>query len=213
MVKVKTGIEVYVNIQTADALSAEFNDKWSIECTADIRKLKVEPKVTVLGEEPESNFLCECQKPANYILQTNFLTIESPLSCFKCFGTVPLYKIPRKSELNVQDIVIWQSNYQACDTLFMNSGPGERFGTNQMSKFDSPLTKQGLEVCAAIQKATGKKVFYYLHKYYAKSQEDELQRKCPGCNGNWLLKKPFRFFDFMCKKCKLLSSIGFDVRG
>jgi predicted nucleic acid-binding Zn ribbon protein len=211
--EVKNGLEVYVNTPAADSLDEKFNNKYVTGDISRVKSLKVEPKVTVLGKEPESAMQCECPKIAKYILFTTYVSWESPLRCFECFGTIPLYRIPKTADDEYHDIISWVSNYQSCDSLQMNCRVGERFGLEQMSKLDSALTKDGLQVCRSIEKVTGGKVFYYLHKYRAKSRESELLRKCPNCGGNWYVKKPLHdIFDFVCRKCRLLSNIAWDVR-
>jgi predicted nucleic acid-binding Zn ribbon protein len=54
---------------------------------------------------------------------------------------------------------------QACDLLQIHCGFGERFGLNQMSKLNSGLSKEGLEVCRTVQDLTNKPCYYYLHRY------------------------------------------------
>lgn len=211
--QVKNGLEVYLIAPDERSLSEEFNNRWVTEYLTKIRKLKVKPNITVLGEEPESAPVCDCARITKYILFTHFLTSESPIKCVKCFGVVPLYTIPKTDADEYPDILIWQSDYQSCDRLQMHCGAGERFGTGQMSRYNSKLTGAGLKVCRSIERVTGKKVFYYIYRSGAKSFEAELQRKCLGCGGDWLLKKPLHGeFDFMCKKCHLLSNISWDLR-
>lgn len=214
MVELKNGFGGYVNTPTANSLAEEFNNKYVNEYLSEIKEHKVKAQITVLGEEPEGAPVCNCPKVKKYILFTTYASLESPLRCFECFGIVPLYKIPKTADGEYHDIISWHSDYEACDSLQMNCAVGERFGTDQLSKYDSPLTRKGLKVCQSIKKATGKKVFYYLYKYNAKSYKNELLRKCPNCSGDWYLKKPLHgLFDFMCKKCSLLSNISWDVRG
>ncbi len=209
----KNGLEVYVDASEPDSLAEKFNNKYVNERLSEIGEQGIIPKIAVLGNEPDSAVLCECVEIKSYILFTTYLSLESPLKCFDCFGIVPLYKIPKTADEEYYNIICWQSDYQSCDSLQMNCVVGERFGTNQLSKYDSQLTKQGLKVCRSIEKVTGKKVFYYLYKGSGKTSESELLRKCPSCQDGWLLKKPLHNkFDFMCKKCKLLSNIAWNVR-
>ena len=50
-------------------------------------------------------------------------------------------------------------------------------------------------------------------KQKVKSKKQELLRKCPKCNGEWIRKKVLHDkFYFACKKCGLLSNIAWDVR-
>ena len=170
-------------------------------------------RISVLGEEPESMPLCGCKVVSNFILFTTYLSLESSLKCATCFGVIPLYKIPKTSYDEHYKIICWQSDYQSCDSLQMNCVVGERFAINQLSKYDSQLTKQGLAVCQSIEEVTNKKVYYYLYKGSTKSYKSELLRKCPSCQGDWRLNEPWHsIFDFKCDHCNLLSNIAWDVR-
>ena len=211
--QIKDGLEVYVDAPDSDSLSEEYNNKYVNETLAKLKEQKITPKISVLGEEPESAMLCNCKKIKGFILFTTYVSLESPLKCADCFGVVPLYKIPKTADEEYYDIICWQSDYQSCDSLQMNCTVGERFAINQLSKYDSQLTKLGLKVCQSTEKVTNKQVFYYLYKGSTKSRESELLRKCPNCKGEWLLKKPWHdIFDFKCEKCKLLSNIAWSVR-
>lgn len=209
----ENSLQIYVNTPDLDSLSKEYNNKYVKDALSKIGELEIIPKIDVLGIEPESAMLCDCPNVKSYILFTTYVSLASPLKCFKCFGVVPLYKIPKTYDEEYYNIICWQSDYQSCDSLQMNCTVGERFATDQLSKYDSQLTKQGLKVCESIEKVTGKETFYYLYKYRARSLQIELSRKCPNCGKDWKLKKPLHdLFDFKCKKCKLLSNIAWDVR-
>ena len=44
--------------------------------------------------------------------------------------------------------------------------------------------------------------------------ESERGRRCPGCDGAWMLDEPWHgLFDFRCDPCRLVSNIAFNVRG
>jgi len=211
--QVKNGLEVYVDAPNFDSLSEKYNNKYVRDTLVKLKENEIYLKVVSLGIEPDSAELCDCKKINDFILFTTYLSLESPLKCAKCFGVVPLYKISATAVDEYYNIICWQSDYQSCDSLQMNCTVGERFATNQLSKYDSQLTKFGLKVCQSIEKATNKKVFYYLYKGSAKSHKSELSRKCPNCNSDWLLKTPLhKKFDFKCNKCKLLSNIAWNVR-
>lgn len=209
----KNGLEVYVNTPDSDSLSKKYDYKYVNSSLSKLKELDIIPKITILGEEPDSATLCSCKKIKSFILFTTYLSLESPLKCADCFGVVPLYKIPKTAAGEYYNIISWQSDYQSCDSLQMNCVVGEIFATNQLSKYNSQLTKSGLKVCQSIEKATSKKVFYYLYKGSAKSHEIELSRKCPNCEGDWHLKEPLhKLFDFKCNRCQLLSNIAWDLR-
>ena len=171
------------------------------------------PRIRFLGVVPETAPACRCAKPRGFFLFTTFLDSEPPVRCIHCNGIVPLYRLPRSPSGEHSGLLSWKSNYQACDTLQMNCTVGERFGTRQMSDLTSELSRSGLAACREIRRLTGRPAYYYLHRADARSRAAELARKCPGCGGEWLLKKPLHGkFDFRCDRCHLLSNIAWNFR-
>jgi len=151
---------------------------------------------------------CTCKKSEFYILITNYVTIESPLTCGTCNKSIPLYRLPKYYDYGFMPILSWETNYISCDSLQMNCEVGERFGLNQMQDFKSQLSKQGLDICKKIEELTSTPTYYYLHNY-KKFKGDQLTRVCPSCNNKWDLKKQLHnFYSFKCDKCKLVSTIS-----
>lgn len=198
-----------------DSLHSKYNNKYT---KLTIKQLKTiglaTPTFTILDKNPQEDDLCKCNVVTEYILYTTYICLSPPLHCKKCFGTIPLYKIPKLyDDSDYYPLITWKSDYQSCDALQMNCGVGERFALRQLSFIDSQLTKDGLDICKKIQEVTGKKTYYYLYKQKAKSKKHELLRKCPQCHADWLRSKPLHDkFDFECQKCGLLSNIAWDVR-
>jgi len=93
----------------------------------------------------------------------------------------------------------------------MLSRAGEKFGYKQISELKSELTKLGRELCWALEKQTGVKVFYYLHRYYGTSPKNEPQRRCPGCGKQWL-EQDSEVFKLICDKCRLISTVAQDFQ-
>lgn len=171
------------------------------------------PAYSVLGVVPETAPACRCAGPRGFFLFTTFLHIEPPVRCIHCNGIVPLYRLPRSTTDEHSGLLSWKSDYQACDTLQMNGTVGERFGERQMSDPTSELSQSGRAVCEEIQHLTGRPVYYYLNPANARSHSAEERRKCPTCRGAWRLKKSLHGkVDFKCDRCKLLSSIAWNVR-
>ena len=151
---------------------------------------------------------CECKKSEFYILITNYLTIESPISCGTCNKSVPLYRLPKYDDHGYMPILSWETNYNSCDSLQMNCEIGERWASNQMENIKSALTKQGLKICQKLEIITKTPTYYYLHNYL-KYKGDNLTRTCPSCYNDWgLQNRLHNFYDFKCDRCKLLSTIS-----
>ncbi|HLD35982.1 MAG TPA: DUF2310 family Zn-ribbon-containing protein [Planctomycetota bacterium] len=214
IVKRKCSYAVFVNIPEKISLSPQLDSKYAAKCRKNLCSTGLsKPSIKILGKDSECSKTCLCKKHSFYILFTTYISFESPLRCGDCFGVIPLYRIPKTYDDEYNDIIIWQSDYQSCDSLQMHCTVGEKFGINQISKLDSALTKVGMKVCKSIQKATKKKTYYYLYKGIGKSYRSEISRKCPSCNGNWYQKESIHdIFYFLCKKCGLLSNIAWNIK-
>lgn len=200
------------NLPEQDSLNIELSNKY---VKAEFDKVHEAGifSFEIIGREFSSAPTCQCDTPESYILYTNYLSLESPLRCGECFGTIPLYKIPKTYDEEYNDIISWVSDYHACDTLQMNCKTGERFGYHQMSRVNSSLSMNGIDICKRISRLTGKKAFYFLYRYNSLSRKKEINRRCPLCGGEWLLDEPLHnLFDFRCDKCSLLSNISWAVR-
>ncbi len=200
-----------------DALDTSHANQYVQRATANLHDDGIQgPDVTIIGQGLETKPPCTCATVSSYILFTDFLSFESPLRCSACFNPVPLYKIPHTSyglDADIgdyYDVITWQSDYQACDQLFIGSHTLERATYRQLSQPTSSLSQQGLEICGKISQATGIPVYYYLHRYARRSNEkQEQERKCPSCHGAWLLKTPWHhFYDFRCDTCRLISTLA-----
>ena len=214
-VRKKDCYTMYLYIPEKTSLDEKYHNKYVQKEINNLKDIGLKkPTITILDYNELESSSCDCQKPSEYILYTTSTMLSPALRCKKCFGTIPLYHIPKLyDESDYYPLISWQSDYQACDSLQMNCSVGVKFAYRQLGSIDSQLTKDGLEVCAAIEKATGIKTYYYLYKYTAKSRKKELLRKCPKCQSDWLLDEPLHdIFDFECKKCGLLSNIGWDKR-
>lgn len=193
-----------------DALRPEFSNRYVQEGLASLLSQGVgEPTISVDGFDPGSLPACGCPERTSFILFTNYITFESPVRCGDCFNPVPLYQIPTGNREEHFDVVSWQADYKACDTLQMHCTVGERFAEQQLYRHDSALSRVGRELCEAIAVRTGKPTYYWLHKSRGQTKDEELRRRCPSCNSEWLLPEPWHgLFEFRCDQCHLLSNIA-----
>lgn len=205
----------YVMLPVADALSPDHHSVYVREILAGVlaRAGVSEPRITILGEDLDGDRSCQCGTPPSYVLYTTYVSLETPVRCGGCFLPVPLYSLPKTNHDEYSDVISWQSNYQACDTLQMGCQVLERAATRELSRVDSTLSQEGLRICREWESSTGAPFYYYLYRYGARSRARELARLCPGCGGSWRLEEPWHLFDFKCDRCRLLSNIAWDVRG
>ena len=215
MARVRGGYLVTTSVPDSGALADRLADKWVRKCFREMAAVGIDrPKVTLLGNDPESRPPCKCRSRPFLILFTTFLHSDPPVRCGACFGPIALYKLPATNEAgNHQDVLWWQDTYQAMDWLFIGTGPGERFAHEQLSRVDSELSTDGRELARALEKKVRVPVYYYLSKHFGRSDRTERTRKCPSCGKAWLRKERLhRVFDFQCQRCRLLSNVAFEVR-
>lgn len=207
-----TKIVCYPFTHEKDSLSQVYNNFYVNRQSKKIEELcEAQLQFSTVGKAYESyTGACSCDKPSFYILITNYLTIQSPITCGDCNCAVPLYKLPSYYDHGYGPILSWESNYNSCDTLQMNSEIGEQWALNQMQKFNSPLSKQGIDICRRIEKLTQTPTYYYLF-HYRKTKMKENSTSCPSCGGKWQLSNQLhRFYDFQCPKCRLLSTVSLN---
>jgi predicted nucleic acid-binding Zn ribbon protein len=209
----REAITVYASVLERSSLSGKFANEYVKSKLSKLSEAGLaRPKVEILGRDPESARPCSCKTRESFIVFTTFLTIGSPLRCGVCFGMVPLYRIPPTDRCEYSDIFSWEGAYKACDTLQIDCGVGERFGERQLQDCESPLSREGRELCSRIEDITGTPTYYYLCRFRGRSLRRERERKCPNCNRRWLLEEPWhKLVDFRCEPCRLVSSIAFDL--
>lgn len=169
------------------------------------------PSIEILGRCPDLEEVCSCRSWEWLMLFTTYLTREPPLRCGHCFGPVPLWRVPTRHDDEHLGVLHWQADYQACDTLQMHTGTGERFGERELVRHDSSLSLRGRRLCLDLSGSLAIPVFYYLHKSRGRSRNSERARRCPGCDGDWLLPERRHIFDFKCDTCRLLSNFACNV--
>ena len=201
-------VRAFVMLPEASSLVESHHNKYVQKALSALTEVGLDrPHVTLLdadSAEPEKKTIHE------FILYTNYLALESPLRSGATFSPVPLYSIPPTYDnCEYYDILCWQSDYQACDTLQMNCVTGERFALRQMSDVHSSLSERGRMICDHITELTSLPTYYYLHRYKLRTQwRKEIQRRCPNCGGTWLLDQSWHLFDFKCDACRLLSVVS-----
>lgn len=201
-----------VFIPERDALNRAHANRYVQEVISSLSDISTQEFVaTILGEDIEGASACTCADSRSFILYTTYLSLEPPLRCGDCFNPVPLYTVPPTYNGEYYDIIGWQSDYQACDTLQMHCRTLERATIREMSRLDSNLSAHGIEICTKIRGATGTPVYYYLYRYRARSRKQENERRCPSCGAGWRLEEPWHMFDFKCDRCQLVSTIAWDV--
>jgi len=123
---------------------------------------------------------CDCENPSGRILFTTFLSrLGSPVRCLYCRRDVPIYRLPLPKEaIERAELLSWQDDYQTLDTLYMNSGVGERFSYRQLARPKSDFMKRTRELAADVESSSGVPT-YWLNRLVTGFPHWERGHSCP----------------------------------
>lgn len=213
--RVRGGFRVFLTVPASDALHQRHGSSWVRREVARLRTNGIgAPKVRRIGSHPEEPSACRCRRRPFLVLFANFLSNASPVRCGRCFGPVPVYRLPYlESRDSRRELLGWQNAYQSLDELWIGSDVAEQYAYRQLSDVRSALSRNGREVAKQLEAKVGVRVYYYLMKHYGVSDGRDRQRRCPSCRGRWLLTEPLHgILEFRCNRCRLMSNVAFDVR-
>lgn len=197
------------------SLDSEFN---SVQVNHALKQLSqanlLRPKIKYLGEE----LFSDSSEPdvANVtaqVLYTSFIHSCSPLRSLDNFMPIPLYRIPPVANGDQRQLIKWQEDWSACDQLQMNGSILENETVIQLGEPHTRLFQRGWDLVRRIGYLTKKPTSLYLYRVGGHSLEQEQQRKCPVCGGDWALESPLHgLFDFRCDHCLLVSNLSWDYK-
>ena len=172
------------------------------------------PKIKTIAEDLNSLECATEFTPSWQVLYTTFLDTCSPLRSGDTFAPIPLYRTPEAiSNGDRKAAIKWQEEWVNCDELQMNGSAVSTAVLKEIGEVNSKLYYSGTHLCKRIEYITKVPTYYYLYRVSGLSLEDELQRKCPSCDGDWKLNKSiFDIFDFKCDKCQLVSNLSWDFK-
>jgi predicted nucleic acid-binding Zn ribbon protein len=161
-----------------------------------------------------------CREPSAYVLYADATREASPVLCADCFRPVPLYRLPPSNahalptdeflgmpvNRQYQDILLWQRDFRRLNSMWFDSGIGERFAHRTLSDPKSRLNVDGLLTRSAIEDATGRRVYYALWQRGIRGDFLPEDRRCPICQGRWRRRaRAISPFQFRCDRCRIVS--------
>ncbi|MBO5215126.1 MAG: DUF2310 family Zn-ribbon-containing protein [Clostridia bacterium] len=170
-----------------------------------------------IGVNIESQEYCSCANRDAIEMQTYNTDIDSVFTCCNCGKPIALYELPYpENSADYSDVLTWQQNYSAIDTLWLNC-ISDRYTGNQRVNFDSAVNKQGIEIAKYLSKRLGYPVYYHLSCDYGKKiKVEKVGNKqihvCPKC-GNVMKRVEFSNnckID-VCENCALSYDFDDDV--
>ncbi|MFU2136540.1 Zn-ribbon-containing protein [Gallibacterium anatis] len=146
------------------------------------------------------------------VLYTNYLKSSSPICTLQQLLPVPLYHFCYNNAQLGMNCIRWQEDWQACDQLQMNGNVLVNEATDQISDFNSLLSRQGYALRQQLENHIQRPVYYYLYRVGEKDKQQELARRCPCCGREWLLTEAINIFQFKCDHCRLVSNLSWNIQ-
>lgn len=204
----------YVYALGNDAGKRNSHSRSGLEHIRELKKFFTRTPVWVPLEERFSKTKIAWQKAPFLFLFTNFMTVESPIRRGDTAKPIPVYRFSL-DDIERENIVLWAHRYRNLQGVWADSHDLEMQAYRAIADPESKLSQSGLESCRIIEKSCGVPTYYYLDRSYGRKEEDERNRKCPLCDGEWYIGTPeteqctdeFLPFDFRCDKCRLLSHL------
>jgi len=140
---------------------------------------------------------------------------ESALMCGDSHKPIPLYRLfeAQKEEKIFDEIRFWYREYERIYGLWIGSGAYELFAKKELENHLSDINQAGIKLSQKIESLTTKPCYYMLFNDRTWSKVDDRARRCPSCDGKWLLegKTCDDFIAFKCDKCRLVSELSPSV--
>jgi len=170
------------------------------------------PRVKILGRDLNSEQTAKESTPSWQILYTTYVHTCSPLRDGETLMPIPLYRNFPTFNGDHKAIIKWQTEWQACDELQMAGGcKAEHAALNEISNVDSDLFRRGWDLRGRIEHLTNIPTYYYQYQVGGRSLQEQQDRRCPCCGGNWILDKPLHdIFYFKCDSCRIMSNLSWD---
>lgn len=216
IVKTDDCIFAFVSQADSDSLDEKYNSCYAAKDKEKIDSI-YEVTFETIGVDIYASDICTCKNSSYYVLIMDYI---SPISCGDCGNIVPIYKIPFIPTYGMDDKFMqedhyheihWLVDYKSIDILWM-SCLADRWTGRQLADPQTQLSKVGREICAKIEKATGKKTYYYLldqvfsHKRY-NGKPKSPQKQCPLCGVDWREENPNESDTFLfCDNCRLATN-------
>jgi predicted nucleic acid-binding Zn ribbon protein len=158
----------------------------------------------VIEDQGKNNYL------KNILFHTDakaFILYPGEFSVIRSFANlhpIPMYRILNRyfDNKSFDQVRFLQNNYFDVLALWRRGDINEKEQHHQLTSIKSDLNKQGFSVRNKFEEFTKKNCFYYLFRY----PNEKPISLCPICKKPWkLTEKYLNEFDYLCKKCRLIS--------
>ena len=202
-------LDYYVNPTAENAL---VTSSYSEPVQRDLERLyelfKIAPEFTEPGKS-DSVATTDWQSSKSLYLFTHAFANGNAVKCGDTGKPVPAYALPIPTGLR-EAIYFWESEYRAFDRIWIASGALEMEAYRQVAEPTSKLSETGRDICSQVEASTNTPTFYYLMRYYGRTEESS--RPCPICGGDWRTGEAsdsteFHEFYFRCEPCRVVANL------
>jgi len=202
-------LTAFTHIARPDALVQRHHCDWSMrELNKVVETFGQPPACVIIDDDVPEQFLSPELSSSLYLF-THAFDDASPICCGDTGRAIPLYLVPVTQQIR-ESIYFWARSYNYHDNIWLGSGALEMPAYKQLADPASDLSTTGRELCAEIERATETPTFFFLHRYWGRSN-GEAERLCPACGDKWHVsnvatnRQPFHRFHFRCNTCRLVS--------
>jgi hypothetical protein len=205
-------ITAVVELPRPDAIDAKHLSQWGRK---ELRKVRLafgrNPSTSPIGRTRRRRWPYWKSADSLYLF-THAFDRQSPVCAFNSTEPLPLYTLPISDRLR-EEVHSWADSYRDLDRVWLASGTLEMAAYRELADPSSLLSKTGRDLCAKIGRATRRRTYYFMHRYYGR-RRNEGDRRCPGCGGDWRANQhqptttEFARFEFCCHRCKLVSHVA-----
>lgn len=199
----------YTHLPRPDSVAERHHSAWvKKEFDVVVKNFGGPPKCKLIDDDVPKRFP-NWKQSASFYLFTHAFDDTSPVCCGDSGKPIPLYLLPLGQELR-EHIYFWGCAYKQHDHIWLNSAALEIPAYKQLADPMSDLSANGRELCAQVERATGRPTYYFLMRYWGRNI-GEAVRRCPSCGGKWHTsetetdRRPFFQFHFCCQRCRLVS--------
>ncbi len=210
----KGKLVAYTHIARPGALAKKHHSQWGINSLLDVVKTFGQvPQCEIIQDHVPKRF-ASWEKSPFLFLFTHAFDETSPVCCGNTGLPIPLYLLPISDQTR-DELYFWASRFREYDNVWFSSRILEIPAYKQTADPRSELSAEGRELCQDVEKATGKRTYYYLHRYWGRNVGEQ-DRVCPMCGRKWRTSnkesEPFWKFSFRCVRCRLVShcAVSYD---
>jgi predicted nucleic acid-binding Zn ribbon protein len=205
----KGALVAYTHVARPNALAKRWHSQWGLTSLREVVEAFGQvPTCEIVQDNVPARFT-SWREASSFYLFTSALDEASPL-CYGDSGVpIPLYLLPISDQTR-ECLYFWTGHYRDYDNVWLASDALEIPAYKQMADPRSELSVIGRELCQEVEAGTGKRTFYYLHRYWGRSVGEQ-KRLCPLCGRRWHTSlnrpkdSPFWKFAFRCIRCRLVS--------